>query len=116
MAATELDTFVQKFYQLWHAGLNAHLDVKTHAGNAWVSLNLNLGPAPGPLGPQHVNIHQPESCGGARLRRRRRRAAARRQAEVTVKNKAEKADLENVEVVTTALVKEVTDDVCEDRF
>ena len=52
-----------------------------------------------------------QSCGGARLRRKRRRAAEKRQAEETVKNKAEKADLENVQVVTTAIVNEVTDEV-----
>ena len=29
---TELDTFVQKFYQLWNAGHSDHLDVDTHGG------------------------------------------------------------------------------------
>ena len=52
----------------------------------------------------------------SRKRRKRRRAAEKRQAEETVKNKAEKANLENGKVVTTAIVNEVTYEVCEDSF
>ena len=42
MYVTELDSFVQKFQQLWKAGVNAHLDVNTHAGKAWVTFEYNL--------------------------------------------------------------------------
>ena len=42
----ELDTFVTKFKNLWKAGLTAHLDIDTHAGQAWVGLRLRLGDAP----------------------------------------------------------------------
>ena len=31
MLVTELETFVQKFHQLWKAGLSAHLDLESHA-------------------------------------------------------------------------------------
>ena len=45
---TKLDTFVKKFKDLWKAGIGAHLDVDTFAGEAWVGLPVRLGHAPGP--------------------------------------------------------------------
>ena len=48
MYVTELDSFVKKFYQLWNNGLTAHLDLDTHAGNAWVGLRVQLGHVPSP--------------------------------------------------------------------
>ena len=44
---TELDTFIQKFYQLWNDGHTAHLDLDTCAGKVWVGLRVYLGHAPG---------------------------------------------------------------------
>ena len=119
MAATELDTIICKFHQLWNAGLNAHLDVKTHNGIAWVTLHLDLGHDLGPLysdpQPQHIPI-QSAACVGARLHRRQRRAAARRQADGKTNKKAEKTNLEDNETIKTATVSEVTDKVCDDNF
>ena len=54
MFITELDTFVKKFHQLWNDGMTAHLDLDTHAGDAWVGLRVRLGPVPGPL---HHEVH-----------------------------------------------------------
>ena len=48
----EPDKFLQKFYQLKKAGLSAHLDLDTHAGEAWVGIRVRLRHEPGPL-------HQP---------------------------------------------------------
>ena len=45
---TELQSFISKFHQLWEAGVTAHLDIDTHAGQAWVGLRAQLGPVPGP--------------------------------------------------------------------
>ena len=90
MLVTELDSFVQKFYHLWHSGLDAHLNLHTHAGNAWVSLHLQLGRAPGPL---HYHQPVPKRVGGARLRRKEKRAAARAEHEkfdIKVKNPKKK--------------------------
>ena len=42
----DLDSFFMKFKQLWREGLDAHLDLETHAGNAWVGLKLNFGQHP----------------------------------------------------------------------
>ena len=119
ISATELDTFIWKFHQLWNAGLNAHLNVKTHAGNAWLTLHLDLGHALEPLGsgpqPQHVPV-QPAACGGPTLLRRQRRAVARRQADEKTNKKAEKADFDDNEIMKTAAVSELTDEVCDDNF
>ena len=77
MAVTEVDTFVRKFHQLWKAGLTAHLDLDTHAGNAWVGLRVQLGHVPpGPLHQQeHPQVFRKVSP--SRLRRRERRLATR---------------------------------------
>ena len=44
MSGKELDNFVYKFHQLRRAGMTAHLDMDTHAGQAWVGLRVMLGP------------------------------------------------------------------------
>ena len=72
MFVTELDSFVQKFHQLRKAGLTAHLDLDTHAGNAWVGLRVQLSHVPGPA--QHSSHHQRR--GPAYQRRQLRRQAA----------------------------------------
>ena len=48
MNSSELETFIVKFRNLWKAGLDAHLDIESHAGQAWVGLRVRLGPEPGP--------------------------------------------------------------------
>ena len=79
MYDTELETFIKKFKSLWYSGLDAHLDVETHVGQAWVSLRVQLGQAPGPL---HYQVkpqfphHKPRKS-PSRERRQARRAAAR---------------------------------------
>ena len=42
MSEFELTSFVKKFLQLKKAGATAHLDVDTRAGEAWVSLSVQL--------------------------------------------------------------------------
>ena len=78
MFATELDSFVQKFHQLWRAGVTANLDLDTHAGNAWVGLRVQLGHVPGPAH-QFPGHHR----GPAYQRRQVRRQAARAAAETS---------------------------------
>ena len=70
----ELDTFVSKFKQLWRSGHDAHLDVESKAGKAWVGIRLCLGDDPGPLH-QHYNL--PKTTSPSRERRRKRREASR---------------------------------------
>ena len=68
----EIDSFILKFRQLWGAGLDAHLDLETHAGNAWVNLKLNLGQnRSNPVGSEFQ-----KRCSPSRARRRERRSAS----------------------------------------
>ena len=78
MSTAELDTFVQKFHQLWNAGLNAHLDLDCHAGVAWVGLRLQLGHPPGPSHHQvYPSSGHRKSFSPSYQRPRERRTAAR---------------------------------------
>ena len=77
MALTELNSFIFKFNQLWHSGISAHLDIDTHAGEAWVGLRVHLGHAP----PQEAFYSQsnfPRSRDGPSRQRRRARRAEKR--------------------------------------
>ena len=95
----ELNSFVHKFINLWQAGRNATLKLDSKAGEASVTLHVDLGQVV-PLSPPHVPLN-------ARDRRRQRRANAHRtipsEATVnvseTVTNDIENAaDTEKVEV------------------
>ena len=74
MAKAEIDSFILKFKNLLLSGRNATLVLKSNAGNAEVSLNVDLGKFP-PQPAQHV--HQQSRDGPSRQRRRLRRAQAR---------------------------------------
>jgi hypothetical protein len=96
MFATELDTFVQKFHQLWNNGYVAHLDVDTCAGKAWVGLRVDLGHVPGPLHHRqpHPAYHNRKKVDSpSRQRRRAARAVARAQ----LVNAEQESDPETVE-------------------
>ena len=74
MSLAELESFIFKFNHLWKTGQDAHIDIHSHAGNAWVGISLNLGQFPGPRAckdPQRKNFSP------SRVRRKERRAAAR---------------------------------------
>ena len=111
MEVSELDTFVQKFKQLWYSGLTAHLDLDTHAGQAWVGVRVRLGHAPGPL---HIPPHFPSSRktrdGPSRQRCSARRATCRQQEE------AEKATQvnENAENARNLIENETDENVAEE--
>ena len=65
----ELHSFVQKFTQLWKAGVTAHLDIDTHAGHAWVGLRAQLGQVPtGPPYYHQYGYHQRDHPSGQRYR------------------------------------------------
>ena len=74
MAKAEIDSFILKFKNLLLSGRNATLVLKSNAGNADVSLNVDLGQVP-PQPTQHV--HHQSRDGPSRQRRRLRRAQAR---------------------------------------
>ena len=78
---SELDSFVLKFKQLWKAGVEAHLAVDSHAGQAWLHLHVPLGQAPGP---NHEVQKLKNKNNPSRQRRRVRREAVRIAEAVTV--------------------------------
>ena len=71
----------------------AHLDLDTHAGNAWVGLRVQLGQVPGPphqqVQPFPQTVHK-KGESPSRQRRRARRAAAK--AASTANSEAVEAD------------------------
>ena len=73
MATQEIYSFVQKFQQLRSFGYSAHLDIDTHAGNAWVGLCLKLDHVPHT---SHQHAYHQKTFSASRIRRRERRAAA----------------------------------------
>ena len=75
MQVTELDTFIDKFKYLWNAGLEAHLDIDTQAGQAWVGLRLRLGHPPGP---HHQLPPQIQRNSPSRQRRRKEKNPLRK--------------------------------------
>ena len=79
MSEFELSTFVKKFLQLKKAGATAHLDVDTRAGEAWVSLSVQL---------QKPTRKQRRSPSYYRRQEKRRAAAA----EATAGTSSEKCD------------------------
>jgi hypothetical protein len=74
MAQAEIDSFILKFKNLLISGRNATLVIKSNAGKAEVSLNVELGQV---LPPHVQHQHQRSRDGPSRQRRKLRRAEAR---------------------------------------
>ena len=104
MAHNELDSFILKFKNLWQAGCNAKLSLKSIDGKAEAHFSVELGDAP---------AIQRSRNGPSRQRRRERRAAAREAAEQA---NNELIVAEEVSIVTTdggnlvAINKDTTND------
>ena len=94
MALSELDTFVLKFKQLWKSGQDAHLDLESHAGKAWVGLRLRLGEEPGP---SQKPSKLPKATSSPSRDRRRLRRAAERVKVFDNEHEAEEASTQNDE-------------------
>ena len=89
----ELGTFIYKFRQLCRAGLDAHLAVDAHAGEAWVHIRVRLGHVPEPL------YEEPQKTRKNKNSHSRQRRRARRLAERLKKNEeTEKVDNNSNEI------------------
>ena len=75
MAFSEIDSFVEKFKHLWHAGIKASLNVESFDGEACVTLQAGLGNIPPPY--QFPSYHPRPPRGPAYERRQEKRKAAR---------------------------------------
>ena len=118
----ELNKFIFKFRNLWHAGKDARFCLETKAGKATVSLHLDLGdPPPTPGQPYGRPYHRRNSL--SQQRRLERRAAARLAGQAGVNENAEEAatnDIvgEKAEEATTArieIVGEKAEDATENK-
>ena len=77
MAISELDSFIMKFKNLWQAGRNANLTIKTIDGKVEANLSVELGDPP--VLSRHFQYNKSSP---SRQRRRDRRASARATANV----------------------------------
>ena len=89
MFESELNSFVKKFLQLKNAGANAHLDVDPRAGDAWVSLSVQLSHVP-----------KPRRRSPSYYRRQERRRAAAEEAARQSSDKSVSDDVPAAEAVT----------------
>ena len=110
MYVTELNSFIQKFNDLWKNGLTAHLDIDCCNEFAWVGLRLQLGHQPGP-GPQH---HQVTPILPHRFRKKnnppRQRRRAKREAERAAKVATDAEDVDTAIEVSKEPSENVTND------
>ena len=104
MGTCELDKFVLKFKQLWLGGQEVELHVKSHAGQAWVTLNAALGV-------QHTGPHHQSRNGPARQRRRERRAAERKAAAANEQNTEEVDVVQVIEMNNLHVAENATKDI-----
>ena len=132
--ATELESFIQKFHQLWNAGFSAHLDLDCHAGLASVGIRLQLGHPP-PPGPFVHRVYSPpppppprKSFSPSYRRRRERRIASRlnnlnaekvsplAESKVTTGNEEGAEEVSHTNTIRAETMKEIeeNDDTFED--
>ena len=100
MAMPEIDSFIGKFKNLLHLGVNAHLEIKSEAGKAIIKLTAEVDVCP---------QHPAQSRRGPSHQRRRERRAAEREAaaeaaqEISVVEKAIETKSEQVPKDTLAV-------------
>ena len=90
MAMPEIDSFIGKFKNLLHLGINAHLEIKSEAGKAIVKLTAEVHVCP--KHPAQQSRHGP-----SRQRRREKQAAEREAAaEAAQENSVVEETLETI--------------------
>ena len=102
MSYKEVDNFVQKFKNLWKSGYDAHLDVDTCDGQAWVGLRVRLGEHPGHIFGNHHHARNRKSQAIQRRREKRdnmRKGSTEQVAAVTEHIIDENESISTVEVV-----------------
>jgi len=109
MFNSEIDNFVFKFHQLRRAGMTAHLDLDTHAGQAWVGLRVMLGPS---------SIHQDhppasKNRSPSYYRRQARRKAARETIDAELKAEEAKTKASDSQVVAAKDAEKASETIVE---
>ena len=90
-----MNSFLYNFHQLSLSGLEAHLDLHSHAGNAWVGLRLNLGKVPSPWFESNKKNYNSPSRQKRRAKRAAEREAKRNESEPTEKVDAVENEIDN---------------------
>merc|ERR1711973_1007960 len=110
-STSEIQNFINKFHQLMKAGHTAHLDLDTHAGQAWVALRVMIRP----FQPQHNQHFPKKSRNPAYYRRQERRKAARKAADASTKpneaNAEEAIVSDSVEAAEEVTISEATEEI-----
>ena len=111
MAASnyEMNSFMYKFRELWGAGLEAHLNMDSWAGNAWMNLSVNLGPFQSSL-PLSQKHHRSPS----RIKRREKRAASSALND-HLENSAEEARNRNDPIESSKVENVISSTLIEDK-
>ena len=117
----ELNSFVGKFVNLWQAGRNVSLKLDSQAGQASVTLQLDLGQ---PVPPQHLQTPHPYVQTTAQDRRRQRRADVREATAAEAKNvnaveastKKHNAEIQDVVAAEEAVATEETADKTDGQY
>ena len=103
MLDAELKSFIKKFKQLRGAGLTAHLDLDTHAGQAWVGLRVMLNPVKLKTNEKPQKYRSPSY-----FRRQERRKAAKTQS-AAEKSQFPESAAKVQETETTTYAEEATE-------
>ena len=96
MAQSEMESFINKFKALSHAGKNANLSLKSEAGKVIVSLSVEIEQV------ETSRHYRPARNGPSRQRRRERRELARAEASAAAEDAATEATLEDTEARNAA--------------
>ena len=100
----EINSFVTKFKQLWKAGLSAHLDMNSNAGQAWIGIRIQLG------GDSKPKFGQDKKY-SSRERRRMRRAASNKPENSTSCNSVAASESNNSQKCDVIVNKDVPNTV-----
>ena len=110
MALMEIDSFLTKFKNLWHAGYKASFNLESEKRHATVTLKAELGFAPPPH-PYHHHVQLPKHRGPAYQRRQERRKQAASTCSVAVPTQSEKENISTGKKVEHEIAEEATESV-----
>ena len=110
MALMEIDSFLTKFKNLWHAGYKASFNLKSENGKAIVTLTADLGYAPPPPA-YRPPVQRPRHRGTAYQRRQERRRQAASTCSAAVEEESKQENISTVINVVPEVAGEATESV-----
>jgi len=113
MSKAELESFILKFHQLRRSGFTAHLDLDTHAGQAWVGLRVmlpNLQQQPQQQQQFHFARHRSPSYYRRQERRKAASVAAAESSELQEINNVNAEEAHNASLNCKSLIQSISSD------